>query len=295
METHEVKLRYRGRAVTTSDVAFIQDLIARHPEASRRRLSALLCEHWGWVQPNGQLRDMVCRGLMLALHRAGLIELPPVRLVAKNPLASRTRPRPVVIDSTPIEAAVSSLRPLEFRLVRRTHQEPIFNGLMEEHHYLGYVQPVGEHLKYIVYSKDRPVACLAWCSAPRHLGPRDRFIGWSQEARRRNVRFLAYNTRFLILPWVRVPCLASHILGRMAKLLAKDWEAVYGHPVYLLETFVDPARNKGTCYLAANWIRLGRTTGRGNNAPTHKPRVPIKEILALPLSRRFRKLLGGLQ
>jgi hypothetical protein len=146
-----------------------------------------------------------------------------------------------------------------------------------------------------VYSKDRPVACLAWCSAPRHLGLRDRFIGWAPEVRRQNIRLIAYNTRFLILPWVRVPCLASHILGRMAKLLPKDWEAVYGHPVHFLETFVDPARNRGTCYFAANWIRLGRTTGRGNNAPTRKPRVPIKEILALPLSRRFRKLLGGLQ
>jgi hypothetical protein len=291
----EVKLRYRGRAVTTSDVAFINALIAENPTATRFALSRKLCEAWEWVQPNGQLRDMVCRGLMLALHRAGLIELPAPRPVPRNPLAVRTPPAPVEIDSTPVRTKVSDLRPLEFRLVRRTKEEPVFNGLMEEHHYLGYVQPVGEHLKYLVYAKGRPVACLAWCSAPRHLGPRDRFIGWAPEARRENIRFLAYNTRFLILPWVTVRCLASHILGRMAKLLPADWERIYGHPVYFLETFVDPQRNRGTCYRAANWIALGRTTGRGHNAPTKKPRVPIKEILALPLDRRFRKLLGALQ
>ena len=291
----DVKLTHRGRKVTASDVKFIKALIAAHPEASRNAISKLLCEAWNWRQANGQLRDMVCRGLMLALHRSGLIELPAVRRVVHNPLATRTRPAPVAIDTSALRGTVAALRPLEFRLVRRTKQEPIFNGLMEEHHYLGYVQPVGEHLKYIVYAKQRPVACLAWCSAPRHLGPRDRFIGWCPEARRQNIRFLAYNTRFLILPWVEIPCLASHILGRMAKLLPKDWERVYSHPVYFLETFIDPQRNRGTCYRAANWVVMGRTTGRGHNAPTMKPRVPVKEILAYPLSHRFRDLLRGVQ
>jgi hypothetical protein len=190
---------------------------------------------------------------------------------------------------------LANLRPLEFRQVRRTSDEPVFNGLMEEHHYLGYVQPVGEHLKYMVHALGRPVACLAWSSAPRHLGPRDRFIGWSPEARRKNIRLLAYNTRYLILPWVKVPHLASHILGWMARELPREWERVYGHPVWYLETFVDPARNRGTCYLAANWTKLGRTTGRGNNAPTKKPRVPVKEIFGYPLSKHFREILGGLQ
>lgn len=291
----DVKLTHRGRKVTASDVKFIKALIAAHPEASRNAISKLLCEAWNWRQANGQLRDMVCRGLLLALHRSGLIELPAVRRVVHNPLANRTRPAPVAIDTTALRGIVAALRPLEFRLVRRTKQEPIFNGLMEEHHYLGYVQPVGEHLKYIVYAKERPVACLAWCSAPRHLGPRDRFIGWCPEARRQNIRFLAYNTRFLILPWVEIPCLASHILGRMAKLLPKDWERVYSHPVYFLETFIDPQRNRGTCYRAANWVVMGRTTGRGHNAPTMKPRVPVKEILAYPLSHRFRNLLSEVQ
>jgi Druantia protein DruA len=288
----EVKWRYRGREVTEEDLASIRSLIAEHPSASRWALSKLLCERWNWRQENGELRDMIARSLMLGLGRAGLIELPPARSSPPNNVIRRRRPEPVSIDRTPIRSALSAIQPVELREVRRTPEERVFDGLIEEHHYLGYTRPVGEHLKYMAWAGERPIACIAWSSAPRHLGPRDRFIGWSPEARRRNLRFLAYNTRYLILPWVTVPHLASHILGRMAKLLAKDWERVYGHPVFYLETFVDPARNRGTCYRAANWIFLGRTTGRGNNAPTKKPRVPIKEILGYPLSRRCREILG---
>lgn len=288
----EVKLKYRGREITEADVASIRELIAAHPSASRHWLSEELCRAWNWRQPNGVLRDMVARGLLLKLHRAGLIELPAVRCVAPNPFLNRTKPKPVAVDQRPIEASLSEVRPLEFRQVRRTGEEPVFNGLIQEHHYLGYVQPVGEHLKYLVYAQGRPVACLAWSSAPRHLGPRDRFIGWSGEARKQNIRFLAYNTRFLILPWVKVPHLASHILSRMVGVLRSDWERIYSHPIHYLETFVNPERNRGTCYLAANWKKLGRTTGRGNNAPTKRPRVAVKEILGYPVSKRFRELLG---
>jgi hypothetical protein len=288
----EVRLTYRGRAVTDADVAFIDQLIAAHPTASRRALSKKLCEAWNWVQPNGALRDMVCRGLMLALHRAGHIHLPPQRYIPPNSLAKHHRPAAVAdIDRTPLHGSLSALRPLEFRQVRRTSDEPLFNSLIEQHHYLGYTQPVGEHLKYLVYAQDRPIACLAWSSAPRHLGCRDRFIGWSGEARRRNIRFIAYNLRYLILPWVQVPHLASHILGQMAKQLPKDWERIYGHPVYFLETFVDPQRFRGSCYRAANWVVLGRTTGRGKDDQTWQPNRPIKEVLGYPLCRSFRPLL----
>jgi hypothetical protein len=181
---------------------------------------------------------------------------------------------------------------LTFQQVRRTRAEPLFNSLVEQYHYLGYTQPVGEHLKYIVYAGQRPIACLAWSSAPRHLGCRDRFIGWSAAARRQNIRFLAYNLRFLILPWVRVPHLASHLLGDMARRLPQDWTRLYGHPVYFLETFVDPQRFRGTCYRAANWIYLGRTTGRGKAAQTRRPNRLIKEVLGYPLHPDFRQLLG---
>ena len=285
-------LTYRGRVVTAGDVAFIRSLIGGHPGASRRKLSQEVCAAWGWVQPNGAPRDVVCRGLMLALARAGHIELPPPQWVSHRP---RRRSVPVLaldVDRTPVRTPLSALGPVEFRQVRRTAEEPLFNFLIETHHYLGYTQPVGEHLKYLVYAGARPVACFAWSSAPRHLGPRDRFIGWSAEERRHNIRFVAYNSRYLILPWVQVPHLASHLLGRMARKLSSEWARVYGHPVWFAETFVDPERFKGTCYRAANWIFLGRTTGRGKADLTHRANRPVKDVLGYPLIRDFRERLG---
>ena len=235
------------------------------------------------MQSNGALCEMICRGLMLELERAGHIVLPPVRWKNPNPLARRRKPDPPQIDTTPLRANLSAIRPLEFRLVRRTAEEPLFIGLLEHYHFLGYTQPVGEHLKYLVYGDGCVVASLAWSSAPRHLGPRDRFIRWTAEARRRNIRFIAYNTRFLILPWIHVPHLASHILGRMPLVLSRDWARIYGRPIYFLETFIDPARSRGTCYRAANWIPLGLTTGRGKDSQSKKPNRSIKEVLGYPV------------
>lgn len=287
-----VILKYRGRMVTEADAAFIRELIAAHPTLSRRGLSQELCRAWNWVQPNGHPRDMVCRGLMLALHRAGHIALPDRRRVCHNPLAERSKPAAIEIDRRPVQGTLSGLGPLCFEQVRRTPQEPLLNSLLEQHHYLGYTQPVGEHLKYLVHGRGRLLACLAWSSAPRHLGPRDRFLGWSAEVRRRNIHLIATNLRFLILPWVEVPHLASHILGRMVRQLSGDWERIYGHPLYFLETFVDPTRFRGTCYRAANWTVLGRTTGRGKDDQTHRPNRSLKEVLGYPLHRRFRRLLS---
>jgi hypothetical protein len=267
-------------------------MIAAHPEASRRTLSKKLCEVWQWRQANGTLSDMVCRSLLVILERAGKITLPPVAYVRHNPLVNRARPTPVLIDSTPITDALRDLGPLDFQQVRRSGDEPLFNSLLEQHHYLRYEQPVGEHLKYLVWGHARPIACLAWSSAPRHLGARDRYIGWSAEARRRNVRFLAYNTRFLILPWVRVKHLASHLLGRMVLRISQDWESLYGHPLYFLETFVDPERFRGTCYYAANWVWLGETTGRGKASNSYVPNRSIKHVLGYPLHAQFREFLA---
>src|SRR6202161_3162210 len=283
--------RYRGRVVRAEDILFIRQLIAQNPRLSRRKLSAKLCEAWDWKQANGALRDMVCRGLLLMLHRGGEIELPEVRQISLNPFVQRDKPQPVPIDVTPLTCALADIRPLSCQQVRRTSDEPLFNSLIEQHHYLGYEQPVGEHLKYLVWAHGRPIACMAWSSAPRHLGSRDRHIGWSSEARRRNIRFVAYNTRFLILPWVEVPHLASHILGRIAGSLSSDWEQLYDHPVYFAETFIDPGRFRGTCYRAANWKLLGLTTGRGKDDMTHRPNRPVKEVLGYALTPRFRELL----
>jgi Domain of unknown function (DUF4338) len=289
-------LKYRGRTITESEVAFIRKLIAEHPAASRRALSNKLCEAWQWRQANGTLRDMVCRGLMLKLHRSGHIELPAVRRINPNPLARRAgerkRPPAALVDTTALCAPLGEIRPLQFCQVRHSWEEPLFNSLIERYHYLGYTQPVGEHLKYLVFALNRPIACLAWSSAPRHLAPRDRFIGWSAVARRQNIGLVAYNTRFLILPFIKVPHLASHILSCMARVLARDWERIYGHPIYFLETFIDPQRFRGTSYRAANWICLGLTTGRGKDDQTHNPNRSIKEVLGYPLLKRFRERLS---
>ncbi len=290
----ETLLRYRGRPVTAADVRFINELISRHAGESRRRLSARLCEAWEWRQPNGALRDMVARGLMLALWRAGHIELPQIRQRPCNPLVSRVRPETVGVDRTPVCTSLRELGPLEFRQVRRTPEERLFNSLLHQHHYLGYTQPVGEHLKFMVYAGTRPVALFAWSSAARHLGPRDRYLGWAPQLRRQNIRYLAYNTRYLIPGWVQVPHLASHLLSRMARMLPGEWEKVYGHAVYFAETFVDTTRHRGTCYRAANWIVLGRTQGRGKDDLTHRPNRTLKEVLGLPLIADFReRLLAG--
>jgi hypothetical protein len=286
-------LRYRGREVSDDEVAFIRGLIAESPEASRRALSQRICEAWGWVQANGTLRDAVCRGLMIELHRAGHITLPPPRRVQQWPLARR-RPQAVqvAVAAIPIAVALSELGPVEIRQVRRTPEEALVKSLVEQHHDLGYVHPVGEHLKYLVTARGQPIACFCWSSAPRHLGPRDRYIGWSPAARQANIRFVAYQSRYLILPWVRVPHLASHLLGRMMRRLSSDWESVYAHPIYFAETFVDPSRYRGTCYRAANWTLLGTTTGRGKDDQTKRPNRSLKQVLGYALVRDFRGRLS---
>ncbi|MGH7105868.1 MAG: Druantia anti-phage system protein DruA [Acetobacteraceae bacterium] len=288
METH---LRYRGRPVTADDIQQIRELIGAHPRESRRRLSQRLCEAWGWRQANGALRDMVARGLMLALARAGHIELPAVKWRPPNPLSVRARPGSIEVQRAPISGKLGDLGDLVFRQVRRSAEEHCFNSLLESHHYLGYSQPVGEQLKFMVYAGRRPVALFAWSSAARHLGPRDRYLGWHLQVRQLNIRFLAYNTRFLVLPWVQVPHLASHLLSRMTRMLSGEWQKVYGHPVYFAETFVDTTRHRGTCYRAANWVMLGRTQGRGKDDLTHRPNRTVKDVLGLALVADFRERL----
>lgn len=282
---------YRGRSITSEQIAFIRQLISDRPELSRWKLSRELCEAWQWKQANGALRDMVCRGLLLMLHRTGEIELPPVRRMVRNRIAERARPACVLVEERALQGSLGDLQPLEFVQVRRTPEEALFHGLLEQHHYLGYQRPVGGHLKYLVKARGQAIACLAWSSAPRHLKLRDRYLGWSEEARERNVHLLAYNTRFLILPWVQVPHLASHILGRMAKIVPQDWQRIYAHPIYWLETFVDTSRFAGTCYRAANWQAIGTTQGRGHRAPTLEQTRPMKKMLGLPLNAKFREIL----
>lgn len=286
---------YRGRPVTKEDIVFIRNLIANQPQDGRYALSRQICYAWNWVQPNGHIKDMVCRGLLLQLEKEGYIVLPPRKSTPKNPFLHRKPPEPVLVDESPLERSIKELFPITLQQVRRTPFEKLFNGLIAQYHYLGYTQPVGEHLKYLVFSHDRPIACLAWSSAPWHLGCRDRFIGWSPAVRKKNLHLLAYNSRFLILNWVRVPHLASHLLAKSAKVLSSDWQSIYHHPLYWLETFVDTERFKGTCYQSANWILLGKTTGRGKNDQTNKVNRSIKYVYGYPLTRDFRARLGVAQ
>jgi hypothetical protein len=287
----DLEVKYQGKVATNEEVDFIRRLIAANPGDSRRVLSKKICQAWNWVQPNGALRDMVCRGFLLRLESAGYIKLPAKRFTPNNPLANRKSPSRIDINQEPICGCLLKDKPFEIRQVRQTIHEKLFNSLMAQYHYLGYVHPVGEHLKYIVYIQERPIACFSWSSAPRHIGCRDKYIGWPGEIRRKNLHLIAYNSRFLILPWVRIRFLASHLLGRMAKVVSLDWERVYSHPIYFLETFVDTERFKGTCYKAANWIYLGNTTGRGKNDHTNKINRSIKAVWGYPLSMDFREVL----
>ena len=283
----EVLLTYRGRQIREPEVVFLRDLIAQNPTLSRRALSIKVCQEWNWVQPNGQLRDMVCRSLMLALHRAGHIQLPAPRIKAvNNAIRHRRISQLEFCDTRLIEGTLASLGPLEIRLVRRAEGEHLFNYLLSQYHYLGFTRPVGEHLKYLVLAGDRPLACMSWNSGPLKLKLRDQFVGAPRAAYAHNLHLIAYNSRYLITPWVQVPHLASHLLGRIARRISADWQKLYQHPILLLESFVDTQRFKGTCYRAANWKCLGKSDGRGTKSKTHAT-TSIKELWVYPLDKNF--------
>jgi hypothetical protein len=287
-----VLLRFRGRDLRVDEVAELRQLIAQNPELSRRRLSLKVCEAWNWVQPNGQPRDMVCRSLLLALHRAGHLALPAKRQSPPNNAIRHRRAAPAApCDTTLIAGTLAWLGPLDIRLVRRAEGEALFAQLLSHYHYLGYSRPVGEHLKYLVWAQQRPIACLGWSSAPRQLNLRDQLIGAPKAAYRHHLPWIAYNTRYLIAPWVKVPHLASHLLGRIARRLSDDWQELYHHPIVLLESFVDIERFHGTCYRAANWTCVGCSVGRGTKSKRGGPPASIKELWVYPLDRNFRQKL----
>lgn len=286
-----LNIKYRGKIATTEDIKTIKQVIKDNPLFHRTALSKHLCEIWNWRQVNGALRDMVCRGFLLALERAGYITLPAKRRYPNNPFVNRKKPAKIEINSTPYENKVSLIRPLLFTQVRYTKLEKLFNSLIEEYHYLGYCHPVGEQLKYIIFKEDKPIACFAWSSAVRHIESRDKYIGWDQNIRKKNLHLMAYNTRFLILPWINVRYLASHLLSEMTKLLPVDWNRIYKHPIYYLETFVDKSLFKGTCYSAANWVYLGDTKGLGKDSQTKKVNRSIKAVWGYPLVKDFKKRL----
>ena len=274
------------------DIGLIEQLLAENPGWGRSRLSVKLCELWDWRASNGQLKDMACRNLLLRLEKAGHIVLPPRQ--RKSPNGHRNRsPVWVAHRTEAIECALKDLTPLQITcVVNASEQDRLFRCFLCAYHYLGFRNTAGENLKYLVHSRDgRPLACLLFGAAAWKCGARDAWIGWDAPARKRNLPYVANNTRFLVLPWVSVSHLASHLLSRIARRIQADWVAKYGHTLYCLETFVDVSRYGGVCYRAANWQLVGHSTGRSRNDRRHRLSVPKKAIYLYPLARDFRQRL----
>ena len=282
----------RKRTITADDIVPIQATVNKHWSRGRKHISRILCRQWKWFQPNGHLKDMACRELLLTLSRKGLITLPPRLRSANNEKRNRTIPV-VNIDQYPLQETLANIGLIELKPVRNTKLEPLYNSLIHQHHYLGYRQIVGNHLKYIAFVGDRPVACLGWGSAAWKIKSRDDFIGWNPKTRKDNLHFVVNNTRFLILPWVSVKCLASKTLALNARRICADWLNTYNYPLYLLETFVEKDRFKGTCYKAANWVYTGQTKGTAKKGHLHVKHGNIKDVYLYPLRKDFRKKLMG--
>jgi len=285
-----VKIAINGQSKEIS-IESIRQFIEEHPGYHRTRLSQELCEVWGWCGPNGQLKDMACRDLLLKLKRSGHIVLPPRQRRSTNGFRNRQQTL-IFHDTEEVVCSLKSLIPLKIVRVNKGPDNDLFRHLVSRYHYLGYRNTVGENMKYLIRdNKNRPLACLLFGSAAWKMAPRDGFIGWVNDVRIQNLSCLTNNTRFLILPWVRVDHLASHILSQVTRRICNDWEDKYGHPVYLLETFVDTSRYQGICYRAANWQLLGQTKGRTRNDRASTIKAPVKDIYVYPLDKHFRKRL----
>jgi hypothetical protein len=293
----ESPLTLQGRQIGADELATIRGLISAHRDWHRTRLSQELCRVWHWYNEAGRVKDIAARSLLRKLDHQGLIQLPaPVRS-ANN--AYRNRQDVPGKASTGMELArfegrLSDLQPLRTHQITHAQDVRLFRTLLQQYHYLGYRGPVGENLKYLVYDRqERLLGCLLYGAAAWQVASRDRFIGWDESARRQGLSRIANNMRFLILPTIRVPHLASHLLAIISRRISNDWQHKYGHRILLLETFVEQQRFTGTCYKAANWIAVGQTTGRTRNHRSGTPMAPIKSVWLYPLHRSFRKRLAG--
>ena len=283
----------QGRETTPEDIELVRYLIEANPSWHRTRLSKELCELWNWKAANGQIKDMAARSFLLKLEARGLITLPPRRQRYRNLRGARKSEIAVVLHSSdPITSNLKSLQPVRVEPVDSGNLD-LFNCLISKYHYLS-LHLVGKNMKYMAFDREeRPLACLLFGSAAWMCAPRDEFIGWDAGTREANVNMITNNTRFLILPWVEVPHLASHVLGKAARRIRGDWQDKYGHPVHLLETFVERERFRGTCYRAANWTCAGQTKGRSRQDRYTTMKVPVKDVYLYPLSKWFREALCG--
>lgn len=287
----------QGREISQADIQEISDLIASLPKCTRWKLSRELCDRWNWRTLTGQLKDMACRAMLKKLDERGLIVLPPK---GRQPQKRHTHKecRQAVFDfqieaPAPIHARLDELTPLQTTIVTaRSPDTRLLHHLLSSHHYLGFRTTVGETIGYLVRDRyERVVACSVFGAAAWKTAPRDAFIGWSPELRAKGLSGIANNNRYLILPWVEVPHLASHILGLLTRRIRTDWMTKYRHPISLLETFVDRSRFRGTCYRAANWQCVGQTQGRSRQDQFKTMSVPVKDIYLYPLTRDFRREL----
>lgn len=281
-----------GRRFQPQDLILARDLIGAHPDWSRYRLSRELCAVWDWRTAGGQWRDMAARTVLLKLEQRGWVRLPERRICSPN-RHRLAAPAQRDWDRRPIEGGLAEVGPVQIQEVssRRSEREEL-RAALATFHYLGYRAPAGENLQYVVRDRTgRLLAAVVFAGAAWKCAARDRWIGWSCGQREANLKGIANNGRFLILPWVRVTHLGSWILGALGRRIAGDWQAKYGHRVVLLETFVERERFAGTCYRAANWLRVGETRGR-SRADRHRTlRVPVKELYVRALRPDFREAL----
>lgn len=284
----------QGRIIGPADLALIRAWLAAHPSGHRTRLSRELCALWDWRNPAGRLKDMAARSLLLQLEARGQIRLPPRRTASVNGARNRAL-APVPHEQSPIQGELAAVRPVQLQALGEPGPDlALCKFLLQRYHDLGLRNGVGENMKYLARDRaGRPLACLLFGSAAWHLRPRDAWIGWNDAQRRRHLSLLTNNTRFLILPWVRVPHLASHLLHLVTARLSHDWQLKYGHPIHLLETFVERDRFAGACYAAAGWFHAGATTGRTRNHPQHHATAPVKKIYLQPLVADFRRRLAA--
>lgn len=283
-----VLLRYRARSIGPAELAVIRATIAAHAAAGRSRISRVLCEAWDWRQPNGQLKEYACRDLLLRLEERGYLTLPPRRRAPDGP-SRQDRLLPLPPPGPPRTAA--DLDTLVVRPVARA-ERPLWKACLAHYHYLGYHRSVGEQLGYVATLADQLVGCLAWGAAAYRNGPREAYLGWDLATKRAHLHLVVQNTRFLLLPWVRVPHLASKVLAANLRRLRADWHAAYGHDLLLAETFVDPTRFRGTCYRAANWVGLGRTQGAGKHGNRYRRHGVPKLVFVYPLHPQARARLA---
>lgn len=284
----KTEAEFQVTKITEHHIQTVRRLIADNPSWSRSRLSRELCQLWNWRFPAGQVKDMACRDLLLKLEQQGQIALPRRKseaFVRGGNISIREVPH----DTTVIAGKLKDLLPLRTEAIEPGHPSwNLFKYLLCQYHYLGFNGTVGENMKYLVFNNEsRPLACLLFGSAAWSCAARDDFIGWDKDARINHLHLLTNNTRFLILPWVKIPHLASHLLGLITRRIKRDWQKKYGHDLFLLETFVEIDRFQGTCYKAANWRYAGLTRGRSRNDRYNRMHVPVKAVYLYPLAKRL--------